>query len=488
MSAVPSNASRVQLRDERTSREPASDGEAGSYPLNGHGNEELEPDAIADERERFIPVTRFALIDRLTEPHIWPNGQAADARRFFRYLDYWRQQQYGARLLGLEQDYEPFSPDSDLLMTRSYTEEERRLLQQRVVAGIDSLLKQANYTRINPKQVELILTRESHYGLDLQVDLDAFEELLIYYRGATTRTHHRRSLKSFLRKQEIDVPIFRRLFVLFKLKSEEQRIEELVRERGVSRGAASRAVRRMRRLLAPEVRDDLIYMKLFKNIPRSDIEMIFPNTRVRFRPFDKLKLGITSSAGVGMGAFSAAGKLALLTTNPLAAAGAVFGLGGIIFRQCRRFLNERQRYMVIMAQNLYFHAMADNRGVLIKLASRAAEEDMKEEILLYAVLAKGPVRRSDLPEVDRVIERYMEETFGVDVDFEIEDALERLIAEGIVSEAADGTLHTLPPAEAARLIDRKWDAFLDLLPGSGEVEGTEMRDGNVVQANVSATA
>src|SRR5690606_32371777 len=138
--------------------------------------------------------------------------------------------------------------------------------------------------------------------------------------------------------------------------------------------------------------------------------------------------------------------------------------------------------------NLYFHAMADNRGVLIKLASRAAEEDMKEEILLYAVLAKGPVRRSDLPEVDRVIERYMEETFGVDVDFEIEDALERLIAEGIVSEAADGTLHTLPPAEAARLIDRKWDAFLDLLPGSGEVEGTEMRDGNVVQANVSATA
>ncbi len=487
MLAGSSNESGIPLPDERTGRKTASDEEADSS-LNGHGNKEPEPGAIADERERFIPVTRFALIDRLTEPHIWPDGQAAEARRFFRYLDYWRQQQYGARLLGLEQDYEPFSPDSDLLMTRSYTEEERRRLQQRVVAGIDGLLTQANYTRIDPQQVELILTRESHYGLDLHVDLDAFEELLIYYRGATTRTHQRRSLKTFLRKQEIDVPIFRRLFVLFKLKSEERRIEELVRERGVSRGAASRAVRRMRRRLAPEVKDDLIYMKLFKNIPRSDIEMIFPNTRVRFRPFDKLKLGITSSAGVGMGAFSAAGKLALLTTNPLAAAGAAFGLGGIIFRQCRRFLNERQRYMVIMAQNLYFHAMADNRCVLIKLSSRAAEEDMKEEILLYAVLAKGPVRRSDLPQVDRVIERYMEQAFGVDVDFEIEDALERLIAEGIVSETADGTLHTLPPAEAASLIDRKWDAFLDLLPGSGEVEGTEMRDGNVVQANVSATA
>src|SRR5690606_4269694 len=246
-------------------------------------------------------------------------------------------------------------------------------------------------------------------------------------------------------------------------------------------------VRRMRRLLAPEVRDDLIYMKLFKNIPRSDIEMIFPNTRVRFRPFDKLKLGITSSAGVGMGAFSAAGKLALLTTNPLAAAGAVFGLGGIIFRQCRRFLNQRQRYMVVLAQNLYFHAMADNRGVLIKLASRAAEEDTKEEILLYSVLAKVTGRRYELPAVDEAIQRAIDKTCGVHADVDIEDGLARLIAEGIVTEEADGSLRTLPPAQAARLIDQKWDALLDNLPvmplGS---EGVEVNEASGLEAGASA--
>lgn len=444
-----------------------------AVPTNGTSGVGIAGRATADERERFLPVTRFALIDRLTEPDAWPAGQAAEARRFFRYLDYWRQQQYGAQLLALEQDYEPFSPDSDLLMTRSYTPEERKVLQRRVVEGIDRLLTQANYTRINPQQVELILTQETHYGLDLHVDLDAFEELLVYYRGATTRKGHRRSLRSFLRKQEIDVPIFRRLFVLFKLKSEEQRIAEIMRDRGVSRRAATRAVRRMRNLFAPEVQDDLIYMKLFKNIPRSDVEMVFPNTRVNFRPFDKVKLGITSSAGLGMGAFSAAGKLAVVTTNPLAAAGAAFGLGGIIFRQCKQFLSERQRYMVIMAQNLYFHAMADNRGVLIKLASRAAEEDTKEEMLLYAVLAQGSYRRSDLPEIDRAIEQYMADTFGVDVDFEIEDALGRLIEEGIVAEEPDGSLRTLPPAQAAALIDQRWDAFLDELSTSAS-EGIEM--------------
>ena len=82
----------------------------------------LQPDETR-KRERFIPVTRFALLDRLTKPYLWPPGQAAEARRFFRYLDYWRQQQYFAMLLDLEQTYEAFSPDSDLLMTRSFSEE-----------------------------------------------------------------------------------------------------------------------------------------------------------------------------------------------------------------------------------------------------------------------------------------------------------------------------------------------------------------------------
>lgn len=441
---------------------------------------------IADERERFIPVTRFALMDRLTEAHAWPDGQALQARRFFMCLDYWRQQQYGARLLALERDYEPFSPDSDLLMTRSYTEVERAVLQERVVSAVEGLLTQANYTKIDPGQVELILTRESHYGLDLHVDLDAFEELLVFYRGATTRTEHRRSWRTFMRKQEMAVPIYRRLFVMFKLKPEAKRIEEVMRAKGCSRRQATRTVQRLRSLLPPGVRDDQIYIKLFKNIPRSDIEMTFPNTRVHFRPFDKLKLGITSSAGLGMSAFGAAGKLALVTTNPLAAAGAMFGLGGVIFRQCKKFLNQRQRYMVVLAQNLYFHAMADNRGVLIKLASRAAEEDTKEEILLYSVLAKETVKRSDLPEVDRAIEHYMAETFGVDVDFDIEDGLSRLIAEGIVAEDAEGCLRTLPPAEATRLIDEKWDALLDDLPVAGFGEGIEMQGASRLDAGDSA--
>ena len=425
------------------------------------------------QRERFIPITRHALIDRLARPQAWSPGEAQDARRFFRYLDYWRQQTYTAELMDLEPAYEPFSPDSDLLQTRQFTTMERATLQKRVVGRLTRLLMQANYEVIDPKQVELIITRESHYGLDLHVDLDAFEEIMIYFRGASTRRGERRSLRHFMRKEEFDIPIFRRLFLLFKLKPAEKRIRELMVRDKISHAEAEKRVTKARALIPKEVKDDFIYMKLFKNVPRSDIEMIFPNTQVRFRLMDKIKLGLTAGSGLGMGAVGAAGKIALIASNPVTAAGAVFGLGGVAFRQFMNFTNQRQRYMVIMAQNLYFHALADNSGVMIKLANRAAEEDFKEEVLLYSVLAKERATRADLPAIDLAIEQYLHSSFGMDVNFDLADALERLMADGLVVERADGILETLRPREAALHLDHKWDRLLDELPDPIAGEGHE---------------
>jgi hypothetical protein len=437
-------------------------------------------------RERFIPVTTYALIDRLTAAQAWPSGQGKAARRFFRYLEYWRRQQHSVALGHLLQDYESFSPDSDLLITRTFTEEERGVLQKRVVRDIEKILVQANYVRIDPTDVEMILTKDSHYGLDLHVDFTAFEEILIYYRGATSRRDQRRSLRRFMRKEEFDVPIFQRLFLLFKLKPFETRVLEVMKEQRMPRREAEKHVRGLRAMIPAEVKDTNVYLKLFKNIPRSDVEMVFPNTRVKFRLFDKLRLGLTASGGLGMGVAGAAGKLALLASNPLAAAGAVVGLGGVAFRQGMNFLNQRQRYMVVMAQNLYFHSMADNRGVLIKLADRAAEEDVKEEMLLYTVLAKERAKHADLPAIDTAIEQYLQTSFGVSVDFDLEDALSRLIADGLVREEADGTLLTLGPEQAAQHLDGLWDVFLDNLPDPTSEEGTEVQ--RTVPANEEPAA
>jgi Protein of unknown function (DUF3754) len=425
-------------------------------------------------REKFLPVTRSALMDRLTAAHLWPQDEAIQARRFLRYLDYWRRHSYAVKLLELEQAYEPFSPDTDLLKTRFYSAEERAVMQKRLISQTIELLEQSNFTRVDPSNVHFILTKDSAYGLDLQVDLDAFEEILIYYRGATTITERRRDVrKAYMRWKEVRIPVFQRLCLLFKLKPFDVRVREVMEEREISHKEAERVVRQLRRLLPATVTSDYIYIKLFKNMPRSDVEMIFPNTKVRFRLFDKVKFGVTASSGVGMGVVGTASKIAI-AANPYTLAAAVAALGGVAVRQATAFLNQRTRYMVVLAQNLYFHAMADNRGVMTLLADRAAEEDVKEEMLLYGILAKERVRIRDLRQVDEAIEQYLKATFDIDVDFDVEDALKRLTAEGIVKERADGTFECLPPREAALHIDKLWDACLDDLPDIVAEEGREI--------------
>ncbi len=426
-------------------------------------------------RETFIPITKTALIDRLTHANAWAPGVAKEARKFFQYLDYWRRQTYSAGLRDVDKSYEAFNPDSDLLTTRAFSATDRKKMQANVVAHVKGLLKQANYIQVDPKDLDL-LAKGSHYGLELQVDLDAFDELLVYYRGRSSTMEQRRDARKFYRKVEFEVPIFRRLFVLFKLKPAEQRVGELMRKHSWSRKEAERHVKKVRSLLSAQIRSDNIYMKLFKNMPRSDIEMIFPNTRVAFRRFDKIKLGLTSGGSVGMGMFGAAGKIALAASNPVAAIGAVAGLGGIALRQGVNFMNQRQRYMVVMAQNLYFHAMADNRSAMIKLADRAAEEDFKEEMLLYCVLAKTPASRDQLKDVDRGIENYLRNTFEIDVDFDVSEALGRLIDDKLVTEDATGLFTVLQPAEAALLIDAKWDVFLNNLVEDDTSLGVEVDD------------
>lgn len=454
---------------QKTPRDPNPAAATGD-DTNPHAVLNVDPPA---KRETFIPVTITALVDRLTTRQTWPKGEERKAHRFFRYLEYWRRQQYTARMLELQPSYEPFSPDSDLLITRQYSKDELDVMQARVIKEMRVLLDQANYTEVKPSDVNIILTKDSHYGLDLHVDLGAFDECLLFYRGATTRRDSRRSWRKFMRREEFDVPIFQRLFVLFKLKPYEERLREIMIKEKLDRPEAEKVLKRLRSMLPKDINENCIYMKLFKNIPRSDIEMCFPNTEVRFRLFDKVKLGVTASGGLGVGAVGAAGKLAAVASNPIAAAGAVAGLGAVAVRQFMSFTNQKQRYMVVMAQNLYFHSMADNGSAMVKLAERAAEEDVKEEMLLYSVLAKEPATHADLPAIDAAIEHYLHETFDINVDFDLEDALSRLVGDGLVREDENGKLITMAPHEASEHLDSKWDVFLDNLADVDEEEGVE---------------
>ncbi|MEZ5775674.1 MAG: TMEM143 family protein [Hyphomicrobiaceae bacterium] len=423
----------------------------------------VQPIAAAAPAEKFIPVARRDLLERLTRRGMWRDEHLPAVKRLFRYLSAWRHIVYHERLDRLQDVYQPFNPETDVVSAAPAANGDPAGQLAQLIHDLRRLLVQANYTEIDRGDLAAFLSRDSEYGLDLEVDLDEYEHCMVFWRGATRNIRQRRAFKrGLLRRIDHEIPVFRRLFVLLKLKPAEVRIREIIEHEGISERQAEKKVARARRMLPDTISSESVYLKLFKDIPRADMEMMFPNTKVRFRPLDKLKIGVSAGGSTVATVWGIATKLmAAAAVNPIMLAIPAMTLGGVFFLHASTVLNQRKQYMMVLAQNLYFHSLADNNGVITLIASRAEEEDIKEEVLLYTVLAKEQVRRSELAEVKAAVEGFLLQAFEVEVDFDVEDALGRLMRDGIVMEDREGVLKALPPDRAAEHLDGLWDGYMD---------------------------
>lgn len=414
--------------------------------------------------ERFIPVAPHELIDRLTLPEVWPGSDPQKVRTFFKFLVHWRHLSYSERQRELLQLYAPFSPDSDTKITQVSSPEARATQQKQFITLVRELLARANYDEIAPDKLEQIVSEVNPYGLALEVDLSDFEELHVFYRGETETATPPSLLERYaLRKKPVNLKIFQRLFVLLKLKPVGTRVREIMAAQNVDQRRAEKMVAKLRKTMPQSISGDFIYLKLFKFIPRADLEMLFPNTRVKMRQIDKVKLSLTAGGGGAAGIATTVAKLSTVAalTNPLTIGMAMLGLGGIVFRQVSSVFATRTTYMAQLSKNLYFNNLANNHSVMAVLAERGEEEDIKEELLLYTLLARTTMRRAELGNAKLAIEHYLETEFEVRVNFDVQDALERLLKTGILTEAADGTLTAMQPLEGTLHIDKMWDKYLN---------------------------
>lgn len=415
----------------------------------------------ASPEERFIPVTRHDLLDRLARPEVW-GKEVEEIRTLFRVLVHWRRLEYSERQRQLVKDYHPFNPDADM-KGEPLSPDKLGDRQHEFLRHVRHLLERGNYVEIPNEAIPRLLAEQNPYGIELKVDLSEFEELVIYYRGQTTTVVKPSRMDAWVRrKKPVTLPIYQRLFVLLKLKPIETRIREIAKEESVDEKKAQKILRKLRRSLPNTVTGDLIYLKLFKFIPRSDLEMLFPNTRVVLKKFDKVRLGITAGGGTTAGVVGTVTKLTAATAiGPVGWALALAGLAGVVFRQVMSVFNARTQYMIELARKLYFHSIANNRSVLAMLTEGGEEEDVKEEALLYTFLVNQPVHESDLQHIKDGIEHFLSDAYGIKITFDVNDALDRLIRDGIVTKDASGVLTALRPTAAFRHLDKRWDSYLD---------------------------
>src|SRR5207302_3759459 len=91
------------------------------------------------------------------------------------------------------------------------------------------------------------------------------------------------------------------------------------------------------------------------------------------------------------------------------------------------------------------------------------EEECKEALIAYVLALCEPALEPGA--IDARAEAWLAETFAVDVDFQIDEALEKLVDLGLVRRDAAGMVSAEPLPRALAAIDRRWDALYSF-PGS----------------------
>jgi len=424
--------------------------EAAPLPISG------EP----VEAQKFIPVSRSDIVAALLAPDYWNGEQErALAASVFNKIGCLRQHKSSVMLNELSDVYDPFNPDDETVNQYKFSDAEK--LEQRRVFNdrLKALITGANYKELTDAGLAEVLTNASPDGVHVEVDFSEFEVKLIFYRGEGEMHRSKRDIRwAYLKRIEYVVPIYKRLFLALKFKPEDVRVSELMAHHGINEEKARKRLKKIRKMLPSYVLTDHIYLKIFKNIPRYDVEMLFPNIRVKMKYSDKVQLGGSALAGTITYALGTATKLlvAVALSPVMLAVALASGFGGIVYAQVRNIFITRDRYRMQLAQSLYFQNLANNQGALAVIVDDAEEEDVKEEVLLYAHLLGGPFHASQLDALGGHISNFLRDKFDVDVQFDVHDALERLMANQMIRQSSTGELHVMALSDADRHLHNRW--------------------------------
>ncbi len=414
------------------------------------------------DRENHIPFRKAAIVDLCATDARLDDADRDAFRKFCRILESVFHFEYHELLERLKESYAPFDPGADFQRVRTWSTEERQHAHEQLAKDLRELVEAANYSEISEEVFEQALAEHTLLKIRLHVDFDDFDEVVFFRRGKHTTTE---TLSQFfgLRKKEISFENYERVLIYVKFKDAENLDEKRRSELPVEPGST--------------------IIKLFQDVPKADLEMLFPNTQVRMRTLDKLVIGVPAVAGaiavLSSKVLASLGLLIVLVgfwlglrdepveldqASLVALGGGIGAIGGYMWRQFNKFKTRKIRFMKMLSDNLYFKNLDNDVGVFHRLLDSAEEEECKEAILAYFFLLTSS-EPLDARALDEAVEAWFEDRLDYRLDFEIHDAMGKLERLGLVQRVADG-YRALSLADAKGALDARWDGYFDYEPSA----------------------
>ncbi len=396
------------------------------------------------DREHFIPLRVADLVEYLCTESGPMHGQKLSPaeqvtfRRFCRSVSGYIHAIYLGELRRLKEAYAPFDPDADPKPLNPPKAAARAAALNDLFATFVHLMERANYVRLSRPELEVVMQGASDWGVDMDVAWDAFDKVEVFYRGKGFGRRTRRSWRNWWRRETVTVPTFSRVAVIFK--------------------------QRPHKRLGPDADTENVFLKLFKDIPQMDIEMLLPGGRIKMPKVERLKLGSSVGSTVAyvgwhlwdsltsVGAAVIGGSMWALYT-PVAL------VGGYGYKTWYSFQVSRQTYTLQLTQSLYYQNLDSDGGVMFRLLDEAEEQETREVLLSYFYLWRYAGERGwTASELDDYVELDLEKRLDVKIDFEIGDAVRKLEVAGIV-ELAGERYRAVPIEKAQQKLDHLWERY-----------------------------
>lgn len=415
-----------------------ADGPRGDSSDGDHGSLDVNLETTVSVRDQFIPLRKREIVRLISEsPHIRVE-EKEPFQHLCRILESVFHFEHHESLRSIKDAYSALDPDTALVETGELSDEQIDAKSEILFTEMGKLLQRANYVMMSHDEIKESVEVASEWGGRLNVDFSIFHTLRVYSRGDRVIERPIRRLRNRFRRETIEVPVHQRLVVIFRL-NDHSRLGDL-----------------------DDVRS--VYLKMFKNIPKVDLDMLLPGTTVQMTLLDRGKILLPTISGVAV----SVAKIVKLVAFTIVAGfwglvlllGLIVGTIGYGIKSFFGYLRTKDKYQLTLTRSLYFKNLDSNAGVFFRVLDEAEEQEFREAIIAYFLLWKMAGEDGwTIDELDRQAEDLVHTWIERDVDFEVDDALHKLSRLGMAIADEQGRWTHVPIDQALSKLDQSWDNY-----------------------------
>lgn len=396
------------------------------------------------EPAHHIPFSKEDILSKFKSQ--LSNEDAENAGKFFLLIKNQIHLEFHQTIEELDHSYRPFNPskidqiESKKTNSSSFTEH------------LKYALTKANYKELGETELNEALQAASLFKIRLHVDFSDYQQTVIFTRGENIRKEEVALFGRFF-KREIEFNNYDSVVMFLHLKDEI--IDATLKDSCVSGS---------------------VVLKMFHNVPKADLEMLFPNTKIRMRFKDKLMIGVPALiSGIILAMTKLGASFVVIaalvgfwlgfsnepvTLNKTSLVVVLAGLGtiaGYVWKQFSGFNKKKLQFVQTLIENLYFKNLDNNEGVYYRLVNEAEKEEVKEILLAYFFLLQSPQPLTK-EELDLGLEEWIQKTWRCSIDFDVDDAIEKLRRLDLITQSSSQFVAVNLPNAIQRL-DQRWDNY-----------------------------